>query len=112
MNNRSPLLRLLYKIFRDNEGEVLSKETIVYLVWKKKYNPSTDDNTLYVTINRLRKTLPNEESIKILYNGYRYMNNSSLVSRLKKIVLDYIPKNDKESVALISIKKITDLLEK
>ncbi len=68
------LLLDLLRLLAENQGVVLSKESLVDLIWKQPYNPATHDNKIYVTIRRLRQLIePNEKKPRYILkapNGY------------------------------------------
>jgi DNA-binding winged helix-turn-helix (wHTH) protein len=64
------LLRLLMK----NPGVAFSKEKLAEQLWKQQYDPRVHDNTIYVTIKRMRSLIePNPNHSKYILrsrNGY------------------------------------------
>ncbi len=77
MKNQFILIDLL-KLLMVNSGKPVSKEQLVEHVWHQKYEPKTHDNTIYVTIKRIRTLIePNpSQSVYILRNREGYLFNS------------------------------------
>ncbi len=51
------ILFYFFELLLKNHGQSLSKEKIVELLWKEKYDPTQHDNKLYVCIKRLRNLI-------------------------------------------------------
>lgn len=60
----------LLKLFVENPGTVYSKQELIELVWKEKYDPKIHDNKIYVTVKRLRQLLePNQDESKYVFRS-------------------------------------------
>ncbi len=81
MKNQFILMDLL-KLLMSNPGVPVSKEQLVDQIWHQKYDPKLHDNSIYVTIKRIRNLIePNpQSSVYILRN-----RNGYLFSQDKKI---------------------------
>ena len=74
MKNQFILMDLL-KLLMTNPGQPISKEKMVDHIWHQKYDPKIHDNSIYVTIKRIRSLIephPNR-SIYILRNRQGYL---------------------------------------
>jgi len=72
------ILFSLMKMFLKQPGRMYSKEDLVKHIWKQGYNPSVDDNKIYVTIKRLRQLMePDSRNIRYICCGKEgyYLNN-------------------------------------
>ncbi len=62
----------LFKFLIDNQSEFMTKESIINHVFEKKqYDPITDDNLIYVNINRLKKSLGLKDIITVKNGCYK-----------------------------------------
>ena len=70
----------LLKLLMENPGVPFSKEYLAKKLWNQKYNPSVHDNTIYVTIKRIRSLIePNPHQSKyILRSRKGYLMNQDL----------------------------------
>ena len=112
---RSPKLRFLYKLFKDNEGEIITNDRICKTLWGRNFDPTrSDDNNIYVHIHRLRQTLNHDEEIKSLSEGYRYKKSwvkENLAKELRECIKKVSAENEKEKKALKLVKEAIALLK-
>ncbi len=78
MKNQFILIDLL-KLLMLKPGQPVSKEELVDKIWHQKYDPKTHDNSIYVTIKRIRTLIePNpNQSVYILRNREGYLFNQN-----------------------------------
>ena len=74
MKNQFILMDLL-KLLMKNPGQPVSKEKLADQIWHQKYDSKVHDNSIYVTIKRIRTLIePNpNQSIYILRNRQGYL---------------------------------------
>lgn len=81
MKNQFILMDLL-KLLMANPGVPVSKEQLVEQIWHQKYDPKIHDNSIYVTIKRIRNLIePNpNQSVYILRNrdGYLFCQDKKI----------------------------------
>ncbi len=81
MKNQFILMDLL-KLLMSNPGVPISKEQLVDQIWHQKYDPKLHDNSIYVTIKRIRNLIePNpQSSVYILRNrdGYLFSQDKKI----------------------------------
>jgi DNA-binding winged helix-turn-helix (wHTH) protein len=74
------LLVDLLRLLMQNPGVPFSKENLAEKLWKQKYDPAMHDNTIYVTIKRIRSLIePNPHHSKyVLRSRQGYLLNQDL----------------------------------
>ena len=89
MKNQFILMDLL-KLLMSNPGVPVSKEQLVDQIWHQKYDPKLHDNSIYVTIKRIRNLIePNpQSSVYILRNreGYLFSQDKKIRITAKETV--------------------------
>jgi DNA-binding winged helix-turn-helix (wHTH) protein len=85
------LLADLLKLLMQNPGVAFSKEDLAEKIWKQKYDPAVHDNTIYVTIKRMRSLIePNPNQSKYLLRsrqGYLLSQDLKILIHSKESLL-------------------------
>jgi DNA-binding response OmpR family regulator len=78
----------LLKLLMENPGVPFSKEDLAKKLWNQKYNPAIHDNTIYVTIKRIRSLIePNPHHSKYILrsrSGYLLNQDSKVLIQNKE----------------------------
>ncbi|RYZ86566.1 MAG: hypothetical protein EOP04_13635 [Proteobacteria bacterium] len=78
----------LLKLLMENPGTPFSKEDLAKQLWNQKYNPAIHDNTIYVTIKRIRSLIePNPHHSKYILRsrkGYLLNQDSKVLVQSKE----------------------------
>lgn len=69
--SKQPALWELVQALTESWPDFLGKEALALRVFGKTYNPLSDDNRLYVAVNRLRKLTGRKDLIEVQEGGYR-----------------------------------------